>query len=105
MNKYIPENHQALNMEQFNETVFSKHTNSSFRLVRRNTLDMDLLATLIQEIVIQLAKYIGKRSTSFKKLDIILHNEFNAMCFGSTQTASFISDLGSKLESCFRILL
>ena len=67
LKNYIPENHQALNMEQFNDIVFSKHTKSSFRLVRRNTLDMDLLATLIQEIVIQLAKYIGKRSTSFKK--------------------------------------
>ena len=60
LKKYIPENHQTLHMEQFNEIVFSKHKNSLFRLARRNTLYMDLLATLMQEIVTHLAKYIWK---------------------------------------------
>ena len=56
---------------------------------------MDLLATLIQEIVTQLTKYIGKRSTSFKKLHIILHDEFNVECFGRTR---FVEEIPVRIE-------
>ena len=85
LKKYIPESIQSLNMEQFNEIVFSKRKKSSFTLARRNALNIDLVAILIQEIVTQLTKYIGKRMTSFKKLHIILHDEWNAECFGRTR--------------------
>ena len=72
-------------MEQFNEIVFSKRKKSSFTRARRNALNMELAAILIQEIVTQLTKYIGKRMTSFKKIHILLHDEWNAECFGRTR--------------------
>ena len=67
LKKYQPESFQSLNMEQFNEIVFSKRKKSSFTRARRNALNMELAAILIQEIVTQLTNYIGKRMTSFKK--------------------------------------
>ena len=76
-------------MEQFSEIVFSKRPDSSFRLVRRNALDLDLLAKLIQEILTGLTVYIGKRPMSFKKLDIILHDEFHPTCLGRARFLVF----------------
>ena len=72
-------------MEQFNEIVFSKRKKSSFTRARRNALNIEMSAILIQEIVSQLTKYIGKRMTSFKKIHILLHDEWNAECFGRTR--------------------
>ena len=64
LKKYEQESFQSLNMEQFNEIVFSKRKKSSFTRARRNALNTELSAILIQEIVSQLTKYIGKRMTS-----------------------------------------
>ena len=33
----------------------------------------------------ELSVNIGKRPTPFKKLDILLHNEFNEKCLGRTR--------------------
>ena len=85
LKKYEQESFQSLNMEQFNEIVFSKRKKSSFTRARRNALNIELSAILIQEIVSQLTKYIGKRMTSFKKIHILLHDEWNAECFGRTR--------------------
>ena len=46
---------------------------------------MELAAILIQDIVTQLTKYIGKRMASFQKINILLHDEWNAECFGRTR--------------------